>query len=57
MSAATIDLSCVVKTEEQSTLAAQDKVMASRPRLIAYVVNNVERATEAEFGPSVSGIP
>lgn len=51
-----IEVSCVVKTDEHSTLAGQNPVMASRPRVIAYVVNNVENAQDASFASSVGAI-
>lgn len=51
----TLELSCVVKTEEHSTLVAAP-VMASRPRVIGYVVNNIQQAVDAEFAASVSGV-
>jgi hypothetical protein len=50
-----LELSCIVKTDEHSTLVASP-VMASRPRVIAYVVNNVQQADDAEFAASVSGV-
>jgi hypothetical protein len=51
----TLELSCVVRTEEHSTLVAAP-VMASRPRVIGYVVNNVQQAHDAEFAASVPGV-
>ncbi len=50
-----LELSCVVKTEEHSTLISTP-VMASRPRVIGYVVNNVEQADDAEFAAPASGV-
>jgi hypothetical protein len=50
-----LDLSCIVKADEHSTLVASP-VMASRPRVIGYVVNNVQNAANAEFADSVSGV-
>lgn len=50
-----LELSCIVKTDEHSTLVASP-VMASRPRIIGYVVNNVQQADDAEFAVSVSGV-
>ncbi len=51
----TIELSCIVKTEEHSTLVST-RVMASRPRVIGYVVRNVEEADDAEFAGPVPGV-
>lgn len=51
----TLELSCVVKTEEHSTLVSTP-VMASKPRVIGYVVHNVEEAENAEFLAPVSGV-
>jgi len=50
------ELSCIVKTEEHSTLVATSAVTASQPRLIRYVVNNIEKAHDTDFAPSVSGV-
>jgi hypothetical protein len=50
-----VELSCIVKTDEHSTLVASP-VMASRPRVIGYVVNNVQQAADAEFAVAVSGV-
>ncbi len=50
-----IEFSCIVKTEEHSTLIASP-VMASRPRVVGYVANNIHRAGDADFAPSVSGV-
>jgi hypothetical protein len=51
----TLELSCVVRTEEHSTLVAAP-VMASRPRVIEYVVNNIQQSDDAEFAAFVSGV-
>ena len=51
-----IEVSCVVKTDEYSTLAARNPVMASRPRVIAYIANNIQNAREASFAPSVDAV-
>src|SRR5579863_11968 len=51
----TLELSCIVKTEEQSTLVASH-VVASQPRVIRYIVSNVEQANDARFNASVSGV-
>ena len=53
--AGTLELSCIVRTEENSTLVAAP-VMASRPRVIGYVLNNVQQVKDAEFAGSVSGV-
>lgn len=50
-----IELSCALRTDEHSTLVAKP-VIASRPRVIGYVVNNVEKAANADLFASVSGI-
>ena len=49
------ELSCIVKTDEQSTLVVS-AVMASQPRVIRYVVNNIRQADHAEFAVSVPGL-
>lgn len=51
-----IDVSCVVKTDELSTLVAQSPVIASRPRVIGYIVNNVKQAASASFSSSVNAV-
>jgi len=51
----TLELSCIVKTEEHSTLVAAP-VMASRPRVIGYVVHNIQQAHDAEFAASATGV-
>jgi hypothetical protein len=50
-----LDLSCVIKTDEHSTLVASP-VEASQPRLIRYVVANIAKATDADFAPTVPGV-
>ena len=50
-----LELSCVVKTEELSTLITSP-VMASRPRVVGYVANNIQKANDAEFATSLSGV-
>lgn len=50
-----LELSCVLKTDEQSTLVSTP-VSASRPRVIRYIVNNLETVGNAEFAGSVPGI-
>lgn len=50
-----VELSCIVKTDEHSTLVASP-VMASRPRVIGYVVNNIQQAADADFAAAVSGV-
>ena len=49
------DLSCIVKTDEYSTLVASS-VTASQPRLVRYVVNNVEETGNASFATFVVGV-
>ena len=51
-----ITISCVAKTDERSTLVAKSPVMASRPRVIAYIVKNVQNAEEALFASSVGAL-
>jgi len=53
-SSGTLDVSCVVKTDEGSTLVSTP-VSASQPRVIRYIVNNVENATDAAFAEAVPG--
>lgn len=50
-----IELSCVVRTEESSTLVTAP-VSASRPRVIKYVAGNIERASDAHFAPETEGV-
>ena len=50
-----VELSCVVRTDEQSTLVA-DPVAASQPRVIRYVVSNTKNAANADFATSVPGL-
>ncbi len=49
-----LELSCVVRTDEQSTLIA-DAVAASQPRVIRYIVQNIQKAKDAGFAASVPG--
>ncbi len=51
----TFVLSCIVKTDDRSTLVARS-VMASQPRMIRYVVNNVQHANDADLATSVPGV-
>ena len=53
-SAGTLEVSCVVKTDEGSTLVSTP-VNASQPRVIRYIVNNVEDAEEVAFAKAVPG--
>ena len=53
-SAGTLEVSCVVKTDEQSTLVT-DTVSASQPRVVRYIVKNVRSATNADFADAVPG--
>ena len=50
----TLTVSCVVKTDEHSTLVSSP-VDASQPGVIRYVVNNVSAAEEADFTDTVPG--
>jgi hypothetical protein len=50
-----LDLSCIVKTDEHSTLVASP-VTASQPRLIRYVVSNIQAAKDADFASAVPGV-
>jgi hypothetical protein len=50
-----LDLSCVVKTDEHSTLVASP-VTASQPRLIRYVVSNIQHIEGVGFAASVPGV-
>jgi hypothetical protein len=50
-----LELSCIVKTDEHSTLVASP-VTASRPRVIGYVANNIQQAADADFGIAVCGV-
>lgn len=49
------ELSCVVATEEASTLVLQP-VQASRPRLIRYAVSNLSGAEGVHFDAAVPGL-
>lgn len=42
------EVSCVVRTEESSTLV-NAPVSASRPRLMKYLANNIKNANDASF--------
>ena len=52
--AAPLEVSCVVKTNERSTLVS-NPVSASQPRVIQYIVNNVHAAKNADFADAVPG--
>ena len=49
-----LEVSCVVKTDELSTLVSIP-VSASQPRVIQYIVRNVRSAKEADFADDVPG--
>jgi hypothetical protein len=49
-----IEFSCVVRTEETSTLVSES-VSASQPRIVRYVLNNVRKSDAAEFVAPVPG--
>ena len=50
----TLEVSCVVKTDERSTLVSSP-VSASQPRVIQYIANNVLSVTDADFTDAVPG--
>jgi hypothetical protein len=50
-----LDFSCIVKTDEHSTLV-NATVTASQPRLIRYVVSNVRLSEDVDFVGSVTGV-
>lgn len=50
-----VDLTCLVKVDDQSTLVA-DPVSASRPRVVIYAVNNMLKADGVDFSASVPGV-
>jgi hypothetical protein len=50
-----LDLSCVVKTDEYSTLVASP-VVASQPRLIRYIANNIQNVQDSTFDITVPGV-
>ena len=53
-SAGTLEVSCVVKSDERSTLVSSP-VSASQPRVIQYIANNVLSAKDADFADAVPG--
>ena len=53
-SAGTLEVSCVVKTDERSTLVSSP-VSASQPRVIRYIVRNVLSAADADFADAGTG--
>lgn len=53
-SAGTLEVSCVVKTDEGSTLVSTP-VSASQPRVIRYIVNNVANTNGVAFAKAVPG--
>ena len=52
--AGTLEVSCVVKTDERSTLVSSP-VIASQPRVIRYIAKNVLSAKDAVFVDAVPG--
>ena len=50
-----LGISCVVRTDEQSTLIAEP-VSASQPRVIRYLVNSIKAAENVDFATSVPGL-
>ena len=53
-SAGTLEVSCVVKSDERSTLVSSP-VSASQPRVIQYIAHNVLSAKDADFADAVPG--
>jgi len=51
-----VNFSCVLRTDESSVLAGQSPVAPSCPRVIRYVVKNVEQTPTASFAPSVGAL-
>jgi len=49
------EISCIVNTEEASTLVSEP-VQASRPRFIRYVVSNLQKNSSVRFGSQVPGL-
>ena len=54
MLAGPLEVSCVVKTDERSTLVSSP-VSASQPRVIGYIANNILSAKDADFVDAVPG--
>ncbi|MCY4584532.1 MAG: hypothetical protein OXB98_00695 [Bryobacterales bacterium] len=52
--AGTLEVTCVVKTDEHSTLVS-NPVSASQPRVIWYIVRNIRTAKQAFFAGDVPG--
>ena len=52
--AGTLEVSCVVKTDERSTLVS-NPVSASQPRVVRYIVDNILSAKDADFADAVPG--
>ncbi|WP_417810137.1 hypothetical protein [Thalassospira alkalitolerans] len=50
----TVELSCILKTDEQSTLVS-DTISASRPRVMSYVINNIKASSDIKFSEMVPG--
>lgn len=48
------DLSCVLRTEEHSTMV-NDPVVPSQPRVIRYIINNIEDSPSAKLAPHSHG--
>lgn len=51
----TIDLTCIVKVDDQSTLVA-DPIVASRPRVVVYAGNNIQNTENASYSPTTPGV-
>ena len=52
--AGTLEVSCVLKTDEHSTLVSEP-VSASQPRVIRYIISNVVSSKNADFADTVPG--
>ena len=50
-----LELSCVVRTDELSALVAEP-VSASRPRLVPYLIREIQTTPGCEFSPTVPGL-
>lgn len=50
-----VEFSCVLRTDDQSTLV-EEPVIASRPRVIRYLVRNLQSAKNTSVSPWVPGI-
>ena len=55
VSGQTLELSCVAKTDEQSTLA-MTPIRAFQPRLVGHLVHRLQQADDVRFAPEVPGV-